>query len=120
MLPVSVGLLIVSDDSAQVSILLHRKKGSISGSCLPGVDIRVFKLSCLKCLFRGIITLSYSLSFLSKIFILMDSCHEVLSPEGILRGYFFSSLGSMGWGRGSSPLPGGGSKGDITCRELKH
>lgn len=40
----------------------------------------------------------------------MDSCHEVFSPEGTLRGYFFSSLGSMGWGRGSRPLPGGGNK----------
>lgn len=60
----------------------------------------------------------YSFSFLSKIFILIDSCHEPLSPEGTLRGYFFSSLGSMGWGRGSSPLPGGGIKETLSVGNL--
>lgn len=41
-----------------------------------------------------------------------------LSPEETLRSYCFGNLGSMGWGRGSSPLPGGGNKGTLSVGNI--
>lgn len=89
----------------------------------PGIGIKIFKLSCLKCFFRGITTLIYSLSFPPKLFTSIGSYHKALKSGRDFKGSLFQSVAKRawwGWGKGSSQPPGAGNPRVIICRELQN
>lgn len=76
--------------------------------------MKTFKLSCLKCLFSGIITLYYSLSFPPKMFTSIGSCYKALKSGRNFKGSLCQSVMKEAWGHGAE-----GAVSPPGCRQSK-